>query len=117
MKKPANYYGLAFTSYDKKDKRQKKWKKQRKVRGFDDTELYDLDVTMASFILPRLRRFKKVSITYPCETPEEWDAKLDLMISAFSHICDRSFDISGKRDAEVEKGLKVFAEYFRALWW
>lgn len=115
MKKPDNYYGLAFTSYDKKDKRQKKWKKQRKVRGFDDTELYDLDVTMANFILPRLRRFKKVSITYPCETPEEWDAVLDKMITAFSLICDYNYSID--RDAEIEEGLKLFGEYFRALWW
>lgn len=46
-KRSANYYGLAFDEDIKEDVRQKKWKKQRKKRGFDDTELWNLDRTIA----------------------------------------------------------------------
>lgn len=116
--KPKNYYGLAFDKDMKKDKRQKKWKKQRKARGFDDTELWNLENTIAKFILPRLQRFKSVSSTYPGGmTPEEWDAKLDKMITAFSLIYDDNYSIDADREAEIEEGLKLFGKYFRALWW
>jgi len=31
-----------------------KWSKQREKRGFDDTELWNLDVTISKFLVPRL---------------------------------------------------------------
>ena len=68
-------------------------------------------------MLPRLIRYKSVSITFPCETPDEWDAVLDKMITAFSLICDDNYSIDADRDAEIEEGLKLFGKYFRALWW
>lgn len=41
-------------------KNMKKWEKQRYKRGFDDTELWGLDYTIASFILPRLIAFREM---------------------------------------------------------
>jgi len=116
-KRPANYYGLAFDEDSTEDVRQKKWKKQRKKRGFDDIELWNLDRTIAKFVLPRLIRYKSVSIKFSCVTPDEWDAELDKMITAFFLICDDNYSIDSDRDAEIEEGLKRFGEYFRALWW
>ena len=61
---------------------------ERVALSIDIEELYDLDVTIARFILPRLMLFKE-----HCErTPnlnmpkEEWDKILDKMIYAFERI-------------------------------
>ena len=51
-------------------------------------ELYDLDVTIARFILPRLMLFKEHCERTPSlnMTREEWDGILDKMIYAFERI-------------------------------
>lgn len=41
-------------------KAQKKWQLERNVRGFDTTELWNLDATIAEFVLPRLIAFKEM---------------------------------------------------------
>ena len=41
-------------------KAQKRWKLERKSRGFDNTELWNLDATIAEFTLPRLIAFKEM---------------------------------------------------------
>lgn len=65
-------------------------KQQRVERGFDDTECWNLDYTIAAFILPRLKVFKQDTNGYPgvepMDTPEKWDAALDEMIWAFDYI-------------------------------
>lgn len=55
-------------------------------------ETWALDCTIAEFVLPRLKKFKKISLTYPgigeADTPEKWDAILDKMILAFQYCID-----------------------------
>lgn len=55
-------------------------------------ETWNLDVTFAKYIIPRLKKYKEVSITYPglgeMDTPEKWDEALDKMIQAFEYIID-----------------------------
>ena len=41
------------------DERKEIFKKQRLERGFDETELWNLDTTILKFILPRLKAFKE----------------------------------------------------------
>ena len=67
---------------------EKKYNPKAIAKTIDVEELYDLDVTIARFILPRLMVFKK-----HCErTPrmnmskEEWNKALDKMIYAFERI-------------------------------
>jgi hypothetical protein len=54
--KPNNYYGCAFNKDMKGDYRQKRWAKQRDKDGFDDTEIWSLDVTLLLFLYPRLKK-------------------------------------------------------------
>jgi hypothetical protein len=55
-----------------------KFLKQRIIRGWDDSETWSLDFTVAKFMLPRLIRFKELKCGYPCNlTKEEWDKILD----------------------------------------
>jgi len=90
---------------------------QRLTRGWDDSETWSLDVTIAEFILPRLKRYKQLS-SEVIETDEE---ALDKMIRAFE-LLTTCFDwpyLPGhvEKQQEVEDGLTLFAKNYRGLWW
>lgn len=103
------------------DARKRLFKKQRRKRGFSDDELWSLDHTAAKFLLPRLRRFKKLSLRCMDSGPEkdERKATLDEMIEAFEVAADESryFPLASEKDREkLERGLRAFAEFFGSLW-
>lgn len=126
------------------NKRQhKKWlKKHHKyVSGY---EVWNLDVTISDWIIPRLKYFKKINCAYPgygeMDTPEKWDEALNKMIRAFELAkydpidldenlepnydfdlykpfdVDKYKEISNKWKNEVDEGLHLFAEWFTSLW-
>lgn len=98
-------------------------KKQRQYHHFTNEELWSLDVTIAKFILPRLKRFKKCTNGHPADlTEKQWDAILDKMIFSFAFIStDKMWAIENianeKTWKKVNEGLQLFAEWFNALWW
>lgn len=122
------------------NKRQrKKWLKQQGLY-VDPKETWDLDYTIAKFVLPRLEYFKKVNNGYPghdeMDTPEKWDAALDKMINAFRTLAsdnyyyaeyginsddypDRKSYLAAidARTTEIQEGLMLFAKWYRHLWW
>lgn len=66
-------------------------KRQKKIRNVSYKDVIDLDITVAKFILPRLKFFKKKVLCYPSElSMEEWKAIIDKMILSFSLILDDS---------------------------
>ena len=94
------------------DNRFEGWKEQRMERGFDDTELWNLDTTILKFILPRLREFGKQTIG----TPPEYDGDIDRWNSDIELMCS---DIEKYiNDEETDgKGWELFKEKFFHLWW
>ena len=108
---------------NKDDKRQETFKQQRLERGFDDTETWNLDYTIASFILPRLKRFKQVANCYPGNmTLEEWEDILDKMIDAFEiKVKENGESWTSKEEKtkcqKIQEGLDLFAKYYFHLWW
>lgn len=108
---------------NKDDKRQETFKQQRLERGFDDTETWNLDYTIASFILPRLKRFKQVVNCYPDDiTFEEWQNVLDKMIYAFELRVkedDESWTLEEEKAnyKKIREGLNLFTKYYFSLWW
>lgn len=94
---------------------------QRITQGFDDSVTWSLDIHLAGLILPRLKRFKELNThAYPNGlTPEQWSEILDKMIYGFEFTVsdDKMF---GKFDEEeydkAKEGLRLFGEYFHALW-
>ena len=82
------------------------------------SEIYDLYGTIAEFVLPRLKLFKEKTISYPLNmTEKEWDKKLQKMIDAFDLIVKEDMKIYNEKEIKkIEKGLKLFAKYFRDLW-
>jgi hypothetical protein len=92
---------------------------QRLFRGWDDSDLWGLDLTCSEFMIPRLKRFKLVNDGHPSEfTEQEWNDVLDKIINAFELVVkDDKKDLSREERILSEEGLLLFAKYFRYLWW
>lgn len=70
-------------------RQRKKWlKKHGKYVPYSD--LWNLDITIAKFVLPRLKKFKEEDDGCPrseeMDTPEKWDEALYKMILAFEYV-------------------------------
>lgn len=79
------------------------------------SELWDLDQTLAKIILPYLKAFRKMKHNgYPAQLKSmaQWNKILDKMIVGME------WALHGEnfKDAKAEEGLKLFGEYFAALW-
>lgn len=101
--------------------------------GFHPCEIWNFETSIAVWILPRLKYFRKVNNSVPNEIVQKygkgdvdkaglkWDEFIDSMINAFEIIADDNIDLDypefKKQKKEVDKGLKLFAEYFENLWW
>lgn len=60
---------------------------QRVTRGFDDSVTWDLQVTIATFALPRLRLYKERLQGHPAHLEEaEWYEILDKMIWSLEYV-------------------------------
>lgn len=124
---PYNIPNVNFTLINRSDTRWDEYKKQRLERGFDNSETWSLDSTIARFIEPRLRVFKEIHGGYPGNlTEEKWDEILDKMIKAFEYINNEDLGIDESkhgldrykdREQTIKEGLDLFREYFFALWW
>jgi hypothetical protein len=93
---------------------------QRLFRGWDDSETWALDGSLAKLILPRLKRFKELNICFPQEFTEgEWDVVLDKMVFAFEwSASEKKYDwIDADEFKKVEEGLALFSKHYFSLWW
>jgi hypothetical protein len=121
------------------------WIYQWMTRGFSDRQTWDLDFTIANFILPRLKRFKELDTQgipgglpseksqhlvdkmtekeykdYEKVLVEEWECILSQIIESFQLIVDDEWDdiADWKRQQEIiQEGLQLFVKWFRALNW
>ena len=98
----------------KEKKYNKKLRKDTKENGFDKSECWNLDITIAKFILPRLKYFKENTISYPQVDIglDGWHEILDKMIYSFDEILK---DDSTDQD-KIQEGLELFAKYYVNLW-
>jgi hypothetical protein len=127
------------------DKDTKSWGERRNYvknkqmleeRGFSDSEIWNLDETIAEFILPRLiyyrdnltgtpssytQKFKEsgeITEEDSKKADEAWERDLDKMIVAFQLIYGNDGTDSDweERDKVIEEGLILFALNLRAIW-
>lgn len=100
--------------------REERWRKQREERGFDDTELWNLNNTIIYFILPRLKAYREM---------ERWGTPMGLEEKHWNEILDRiiigfelfDYNWSSKEELMLNErkfkiAMKLFAKWFGALW-
>lgn len=92
---------------------------QRLSRGWDDRETWNIDVSWAEFILPRLQRYREVTISHPENMSlSEWLDIIDDMIDAFAIFASKDYyDMTPEQSAIIDKGVALFHKHYRDLWW
>jgi hypothetical protein len=92
---------------------------QKKKYGCTNIETWNLDTTMAQFILPRLKRYKTLSNGYPNGlTEKKWNQILDKMIYSMEFYAnERQFEDKGPDWKRVNEGTELIGKYFGNLWW
>jgi hypothetical protein len=113
-------FSVADDVYEKDLVKKEQYRQQRFEKGFDDTETWHMDRTMALFIIPRLKRFMEVNNGIPIgETEESYDEKLRFIITSFEnyYVSDKYFN---SVDIEERKKLKddatLAVDYLSKLW-
>lgn len=118
-KKDPKYLGIpniCFSLTDKTDNREEAFSKQRIERGFDDSETWSLDGTIAKFIIPRLERFLEVN---PCGESKEFKEDCELFLNSMKYYNNRQVpDLLKSEEYKLYKqGLEAFPRIFQGLWW
>lgn len=100
-------------------KREVRFLYQRLTRGWDDGQTFSLDYSLAKIILPRLKRFREITIATPSDMEEkEWKDQLDKMIAAFEFAgSEERWVADPKEFKKHQKGINLFAKHFFGLWW
>lgn len=101
-------------------------KKQLKKCGnyVSPRETWSLDITIAKYILPRLKAFRKDVCGYPSSlgSKKKWYEIIDKMILSFQLIVDEKIfdtmyeDERQKVENTINEGLNLFREYYFNLW-
>jgi hypothetical protein len=118
IQKDIKYTGIpniCFSLTDKDDKREVEFAKQRVERGFDDSETWSLDFTIASFILPRLKRYQEL-VKDVFVRDYEVEEDINSFMKALELVI-RDGVITSEEKEVVKKGLEKFPKIFMGLWW
>lgn len=116
-KDPYGVENINFSKFDyskTSEEDLKKYELQRYERGFDDTEIYDLDDTIIKFLVPRLKVFREIHGNFSPKdlTITQWNNILDEMIDGFEDYL-HSDELTSEK---YIKALDLFKEYFEDLW-
>ena len=118
-------FSVADDVYEKDPVVKEKHRQRRFEFGFDDTETWHLDRTMALFIIPRLKRFMEVNNGIANgETEESYYEKLRFIIQAFEnyYATDKYFnsvDIEERKKLtdDVRLAVENLSKLWFELWW
>ena len=104
----------------------KRLKKKKELSKIQDSECWDLDLTIIKFILPRLKKFKEINInSYPdkCGNIENWHKIIDKMIWSFQFALDvaemnysNEYRLNENNWRKYNEGMDLFTEYLLDLW-
>ena len=100
----------------------KRLKKKKGLSKIQDSEYWDLDLTIIKFILPRLKKFKKINInSYPdkCGNIENWHKiiwsfQFALDVAEFNY--SNEYRTDKKNWSKYNEGMDLFKEYLLDLW-
>jgi hypothetical protein len=118
-----NNFSIAEEVYSDEPEKLEKYKKQREERGFDDTETWHLDKTVALFLLPRLKRYIQVNNGFPGGLTEElYNEKLNYIVKSFEEYyqdenVEVSLELEKERLSNAKKAVAILGEIWFDLWW
>ena len=118
-------FSVADEVYEKDLATREMYKQQRFEQGFDDTETWHMDRTIALFIIPRLKKFIELNNGIPTgETVESYDEKLKFIISSFENYYATNKYYESVDDAErkqltddVKQAVEYLSKLWFELWW
>lgn len=96
---------------------------QRQTRGFDDTEIWNLDSSIIKFVYPRLKYFVKWQSEHGMGTPHDfeqnpagWLEALNSMDRAFTHMAAEEYLLGEENypHRPNEGEFRTDEEYYRA---
>jgi len=95
---------------------------QRLVRGWDDSDTWSMDHSLAKLILPRIKRFQEVRGGHPADmTDDEWEKILSEIVWGFEWFASgKQWDYGPEHRAEAERAhaaIELFGKYYGHLWW
>ena len=118
-----NNFSIAEEVYKDEPEKLEKYKKQREEVGFDDTETWHLDKTVALFLLPRLKRYIQVNNGFPSGMTEElYNEKLNYIVKSFEEYyqdenVEVSLELEKERLSNAKKAVAILGEIWFDLWW
>ena len=122
--KEFNNFSIAEEVYAKDPEKLKIYHDQRLSRGFDDTETWHLDKTLALFLIPRLKRFLEVNNGFPSdETEESYNEKLNFIVNSFEeYYCENlsenvSLETEKLKLENARKSVDFLSKLWFDLWW
>lgn len=102
-----------------KDKRQEYWKQERKTLGFDEREMWNLDMTLCQIIYPRLKHFRDHCIVFvdkPFDYKNETmslEQALDKILDGFEKYMKKGYTNTPK---ESDYAFELLAFILPMLW-
>ncbi len=118
-----NNFSIAEEVYERDPESLERYRNQRESQGFDDTETWHLDRTLALFLIPRLERFIQVNNGFPTnETEQSYDEKLNFILNSFKEYYyneneEVSLEIEKERLNNAKKAAVLLGELWFDLWW
>jgi hypothetical protein len=118
-----NNFSVAEEVYSDEPEKLEKYKKQRDEKGFDDTETWHLDKTVALFLIPRLKRYIEVNNGFPNgETEQSFNEKLNFIVKSFEEYYQDenikvSLELEKERLANAQKAILILSDLWFDLWW
>ena len=116
---PYGIKNVNFSTITETDNRWNDFTRQRLERGFDSSELWNLDGTISKFIYPRLKAFYEVTKEEPCYpdgmTHEEWLGILEKMVTGFE-ILSKDARRTDDEMVLINEALELFGKHFLSLW-
>ena len=113
-------FSVADEVYEKDLETREIYKQQRFENGFDDTETWHMDRTIALFIIPRLKKFIEINNGIPIgETVESYNEKLRFIISAFEnyYATNKYYEsVDDNERKQLTEDVKLAVEYLSKLW-
>lgn len=97
--------------------RELKFFKQKITRGFSDKQLWNLDVTLAKFLLPRFKRYLKITknvIDFNQQTIKEFDEILWMLETVSAK---KYWSCTIEETTRVQKACELLGKNLLSLWY